>query len=144
VPSIDPKLAQVIMREDDNFDFGEPAPARFIEHQPPESRQQPQTRGKAFERRPSAAAKSEPKPASSLPQDVQQTGSAAPAVQDAEFEVEPPMERGKRLLVACSNVNDVADLRQSIAEELAKDEVMLGAWSAACDFRSRELTGSGK
>jgi len=136
VPAVSPALAQVINRDDENFDFGEPA--RFIEHEnkATPAKASPGGHGSAFNRRPAAqAAKTRP----SAAQDVQQADSGQEA-QDAVFEDETPMERGKRLLALCQTTNDVADLRASIAEELAKDEIMLAAWNAACDGRSQAMT----
>jgi hypothetical protein len=75
--------------------------------------------------------------ATSGPEMTVEQVSAMAEAPEAKTDVETPLTRGWRLLMHCKTIEDVADLKSSIAEELQESE--FPAWEAMCKERRGEI-----
>jgi hypothetical protein len=99
---------------------------------------------KEFERGPDAKAPKQPrkKKAAATGADQNEPPPHGDPVDDQAARKETPLQRGKRLLKTLNSARDVADLRNTIGDEIHPDEAT--EWGAACDVRSAEIVNGTK
>lgn len=101
----------------------------------------------AFTRQPDAPAAEVEKPnetniGQAGPEQANNGGESGGQPEEGDLnEIGEAFERGLRLLKDVKTINDIADLRSTILEEILDDDDAVAAWHTACDKRGKELTG---